>query len=790
VLERIDYLTLAHITVTCVMDHLGRGSVCLTPISTLFDEIGARIDHQCFLETVKRVDPRAFDSIDRWILRKSSKGYTQKILSAQSKAEDVDYTFMGVKERAALGDWCFAAFQSITLWFDTLKYFQGTGRKTTTTYFLSLSPEGLKYRDVIQASADDRAYEAWPMVCPPLPWVLNEKGKVTERGGYLKAHPGKLSTLIRGNRGSTPSQEALDALHKMQNQPFRINHFIYETCKLLLLKTEEIGRFRSFERDSWDDVHKPSIDPRVWDLPLDQDRNPHPETRKARSLLHEWHTNRKVAEKGRVAPFRCLMVAVRFLHVDKFYLPCYFDNRLRMYYMVDTLNPQGSDYQKALLLFADGNPVTPENREAVRRDLLITIANTWANKEQGVKTDKLSLQGRVSFSEAFLRELEGVAKDPLTTASKAIWTAASEPFQFLAAVREYFEIFVWKTSSVARVPNGRDATNSGSQILGAIIRDQKTCVYTNVLPTTAPMDLYGEVAREAQALLRNYGWVDRQQGKARKRAEQRMKRLQAEGADDYVINTDELVFRLDPEVVDRSVCKRASMCTAYGASWQSKNEYVSEELDDIPGAVKASLTDKIIVTNAVIEGQANAFPHMEEVNKWFKQVGRACLEAGREYVEWVTPNGSRIVQEYRERLTETVVTYAMGGAKYWQPVKSGDTKGLDRSHIRFQTGWGGVKENKTQSALGANYTHSMDACIVQKTIHDWDHPFFVVHDCFYGPAGTMEAMCQKARVAFYETTVLADPLGKLIEINNIPLEKPPMGEAKAEDCLLSQYMFS
>ena len=161
--------------------------------------------------------------------------------------------------------------------------------------------------------------------------------------------------------------------------------------------------------------------------------------------------------------------------------------------MVDTLNPQGSDFQKALLQLS-GNPVTDENREAVRRDLLITLANAASVQTPAGKTDKLSLDDRIilahnrvnggvlmnSADEVIdvMESLEDEAKDPL--ANQKFWTECDEPFQFLAALREYFEIFVWGISDVARVPNGRDATNSESQLIGGIIKDPKTCFYCNV----------------------------------------------------------------------------------------------------------------------------------------------------------------------------------------------------------------------------------------------------------------------------------------------------------------------
>jgi DNA-directed RNA polymerase len=799
VMDEVDYLTAAHIIVTVVLDNLGRGARAIRTLSGVFSEIGEKLDHQAYLNKLKRVDPKYYERVDRYVLRSSVMGYSQKIRrSQQGLSEDFQHDFLDAKAKAHLGDWGFSCLQSICLWFDTLKYYS-PGKKKKATYFLTLSVEGLKYRDLIQAAADDQSYESWPMVCPPLPWEF-EEGQVNLRGGYLKSHVGKLTKLIRNNRGTVPSENALKALHNMQAQPFTLNHFIYDLMKQLLKTSVEIGRFRTFEKESWDAKNdpRPFLDPQIWeDGKYDHNRNIRPEWKKAQAILEKWHSNREVAKKERVSPFRVLMVAARFSDVERFYLPAYFDNRLRMYYMPDTLNPQGCDYQKALLLYADGNPVTADNREAVRRDLLVTIANTWANKtDTGVKSDKLSMDGRVAFSEDFLKELEVVARDPLHTSARAIWESADEPFQFLATVREYFEIFVWKTSTVARVANGRDATNSGSQILGALIRDQKTCHYTNVIPTEAPQDLYGVVAKEAQGYLNNFHWVSEQEKNCQKRAKKKMERLQAEGAENYVIDGSKLVYNHNTSgFVDRSVCKRPSMCTAYGASWQSKNEYVTDELEDIAKDledVEFSLTDKVVVTNAVIAGQAAAFPLLEELNQWFKHLAKACLNADLEYVTWVTPNGSKIVQEYREILTEQVTTYAMGGGAYWRPVEQrghGGERRQGRSQISFQTGFGGVKESKTQTALGANWTHSHDACIMHDTLCDWDEPFYAVHDCFYGPAGTMEALCEKARQAFHDV-VTFDCFDTLVKTNQVEIDMPHKGNADIESCTESAYMFS
>ena len=235
------------------------------------------------------------------------------------------------------------------------------------------------------------------------------------------------------------------------------------------------------------------------------------------------------------------------------------------------------------------------------------------------------------------------------------------------------------------------------------------------------------------------------------------------------------------------------MCTSYGASWQSKNEYIGEELEALGKALghKTSLTDKVITTNAAIEGQRDAFPKCDEMNAWFKGVAKACLNADKELVTWQTPTGSTIWQEYREPITKRVVTYGMGGARYHRPSKmsDGNTRDTNRSSTSVRVGWGEVKESKTQTAFAANWTHSMDAAIIQMAFNDYQHSFFAVHDCGYAPAGCVDDMVTSLRKA-YLAVVTSTAMEDLPASNGVKVAMPLKGDVNITDCLNSDYMFS
>jgi DNA-directed RNA polymerase len=523
----------------------------------------------------------------------------------------------------------------------------------------------------------------------------------------------------------------------------------------------------------------PRFDPAVWELPKDD-----PERRKAKRQLKYAHGAQKKAEKLAKNPYRVLKQAARFLNVPRIYFSLFFDSRLRIYTHAMGLTYQGSDYQKALLQFADGLTLTDKNKKQVEGELLVSIANCWGN-------DKLPFKERIEWAREHIKNLSYVAEEPLSTAAYSVWTAADEPFQFLALLREYFELFVWHTKTVTQVPGGRDATNSGSQILGGMCRDAKTCFYTNVVldfngqKSDTVQDLYGVVAKGAQAYLRNDVWVSTNLAKYRKQA---LAKAEKNG---YDINAD-FVLNIDPAIVNRSHLKRLCMVDSYGGSWSSKNEYVSETLAEtaLDLDIKISLAEKRLVTDAGIAAQANEFPLSTELNKWFKHVGKSAIAAGLELIQWDTPDGSHIVQEYRVPNYVQVTTYAMGGGTYWQPLESDKATRGKRSSATVRDGYKDeILEGKTQTALGANYTHSHDSCIIRYAFNTIDTPYFGIHDCIYAPHGGLEKACKHMRYGYYQT-VKGDCLEGLVKANGLECNAPPKGDADISECIDAPYMFS
>lgn len=115
-------------------------------------------------------------------------------------------------------------------------------------------------------------------------------------------------------------------------------------------------------------------------------------------------------------------VARKMKDEDGFFYPHNLDFRGRAYPMHPHLNHLGSDLCRGILEFAEGRPLGSSGL----RWLKIHLANLFAG---GV--DKLSLEGRIAFTENHLDDIFDSADRPLD--GRRWWLNAEDPFQFLAA---------------------------------------------------------------------------------------------------------------------------------------------------------------------------------------------------------------------------------------------------------------------------------------------------------------------------------------------------------------------
>jgi DNA-directed RNA polymerase len=132
-------------------------------------------------------------------------------------------------------------------------------------------------------------------------------------------------------------------------------------------------------------------------------------------------------------------------------------------------------------------------------------------------------------------------------------------------------------------------------------------------------------------------------------------------------------------------------------------------------------------------------------------------------IEWVTPNGSHIYQEYYKDDADQVRT-------------STNDAGIVRTYTSKKRNIDKMNDRKMATALAANVVHSLDANIIQEAVVAYVDKFSsgskaqmpgftAVHDCIYGPSGTLSGLTDAVKMSFYNTTVANNPLQTMLELN-------------------------
>lgn len=850
VTTNLSYEKVALIGLSNIMLGLQLGVRPAPPEHKVTRQIGHELDFECFMNYINQLDPDLMDYLASRNLTDPTTKRHKRITGTVATIDDfqeVTWEWLNAKETMRLGHFVRQAIFDKLKCFDLLKAMSPNGHPQ---YAIVLNDRGVVDLRSIMKAVEKTVGSNFPMIDVPVPWDESGTG-----GGWRTPQAYPRNVLVRNSMGTSVSKSAIKAINALQETAWEINPFIFNIQKALIERNIEIGSFRAFNEELYSKVDNPLIlDPDDLRYSWEDADLTEEEIRKrnmAYAISKRWEEEKNLTSQKAVSPRLTLEMAERLLftrfgdakyrvnpgengtreqklyykhyvvvpdsgeprHYTEHFDPWYLDNRTRCYPAVDTLNPQGSDYQKALLMYAEGTP----RSLASKRDLLISIATTY-----GKGVDKKSFTERIKFARGLRELMPTLVADPLNPISMEFWTKADEPFQFLALCHEYVNVFIKKIWHEHKVSAGRDATCSGIQITGAMLRDTRTCKLVNVTPSTEPQDAYADVAKEARKLLTSKApveddpngrtWlqiaVDKRETNRLKRSIKNKakfeelvkegKRKPDQGPPDYVQRSaaeTAAAIKENLHLIDRSIAKMPTMLIPYGGSFITIYGHVKDKLVD-KGATLHS-ADYTVITRALIEGMAKSLPAFTEVNAWFQALAKAVLASplgeGENYsIQWETPGGSLVVQEYYNPDYKKI-TSSLGDSVRHYTNREDDEDSLN--------------ESKMRTALAANVVHSIDASIIQNAVNrvydfcqenpDQAFPFTAVHDCIYGPSGSFSVLMDAIRRAFYDGTT--NNITEHIAENNLPDEEyrklvPSLKKGRAkvtlENILKSEYLFS
>lgn len=594
-----------------------------------------------------------------------------------------------------------------------------------------------------------------PMVVEPLEWTSGIGG------GYLTNSVPPIR-LVKGMPASAlkaldmDSMSVLvDAINAMQRTAWTVNRRILEVID-------------AFWESGDGEAGLPSKTSRLLPVKpgdIDTNEEARKEWRKAAALVYRMQTQ---ARSKRAQFLIGMTSAHKYKDYERIYFPYQVDFRGRAY-AVPALNPQGPDWMKALLMFAEGKPLGAEGWKW----LAIQGANTFG-------VDKVSLEDRVRWVQDHEEHILQCAEDPY---SYRWWTEAGDPWQFLAFCFEWAGFIAQGESFVSHLPVALDGSCNGLQHLSACLRDELGGSAVNLTPSEKPADIYQKVADVVTEALR---------------------RDIEDGTDD--ITEDDGYIRAGTRTlarqwlafgVTRKVCKRPVMTFPYGSgeygfrdqlmtdillpAYEAAQEGGPEFPFDRSGWQAAGYMAKLIA-QAVEQTVVKA----AEMMRWLK--GTASVVAGGgSLVTWVSPSGLPVTQRYYEA-KEGRVRITIGGQTY---------------RIRSYSPTDSVDRNAQKNGIAPNWTHSLDSSHMMLTVcraaDQGITSFALIHDSYGTHAADTPFLFTVIREAFLEMYQSLDVAGDIVAqlMEMVPPEKredipppPEFGNLDLVEVLESRYFFA
>lgn len=600
-----------------------------------------------------------------------------------------------------------------------------------------------------------------PMIVQPRDWTT------PFNGGYVSSFikPLKLvktkSKAYLDDLRHTDMPIVYEAVNALQRTPWQINSQVLEVMQNLWEQGSTLGGLPPREGLP--------LPPKPYDIDTNED------SKKAYRIEAAQIHMKNLSILGKRIGFNmALGIAKRYEKFRKIFFPYQLDFRGRIY-AVPHLNPQGSDYQKALLRFANGKPLGSEGWKW----LAIHGANVAGY-------DKVSLEDRVNWVQDNEDEIVAIARDPYTNRG---WCGTigeveiDKPWQFLSFCFEWAGYCDHGESFVSKLPVAMDGSCSGIQHFSAMLRDEIGGAAVNLVPQDLPADVYQLVANKVIEQVHHdmvHGTAD---GVAHRE----------DGTAFVKEGTRTIATQWNSFGITRKVTKRSVMTLAYGSKEYGFKEQL---LEDIIRPAKQSGKPFPFSGDGYMAAHYMAKAIWVAVNKVLVKAGEAmrwlqhaaALAASEELpVRWTTPVGFPVMQAYLDVDKRRIKSSLNGRLVYMMMYQENDS--LDR--------------RKQSSGISPNFIHSCDAAHMMLTVvrakQAGIHNFSMIHDSFGTAAGDVEQLYHVVRESFVEMYSEVDVIesfrdeirGQLSDKNVLKMEElPERGTLDISQVVNSRYCFA
>ena len=749
----VDPQTLAFLTLKNVLS----GISSLRTLQFVAVSIGTAIEDELRLADIRNKERKEYDKIIKGANKRSSVHYRH--VYAVRVADKVDEWKRWTRiERLHVGikmlDLCIESVGLISITHQKVE-------KDQSIKYVKALPDTLewieKHNGVV--SVLKPVYE--PMVVQPRDWTTPMDG------GYISSSIKPLKLVKVKNSKYLEELNHVDmpivyeAVNALQRTPWQINSQVLEVMENLWDSNSTIAGIPP--RDGLE------LPPKPHDIDTNQEAR-----KEYRAQAARVHVENLSIRGHRVAFHITLDIAKRYNQYKKIFMPYQLDFRGRIY-AVPHLNPQGSDYQKALLRFAQSKPLGSEGWKW----LAIHGSNLAGN-------DKVSLEDRVNWVLDNEEEIVRIATDPYNERG---WCTSvggvdiDKPWQFLAFCFEWKGYTEYGDSFVSKLPVALDGSCSGIQHFSAMLRDQVGGAAVNLVPQNLPADVYQLVANKVIEQAKN----DLENG-----TEDELKHTD-EGVAYVREGTKTLAKQWLEFGITRKVTKRSVMTLAYGSKEYGFKEQLME---DIIRPAKASKKDFPFNNDGYTAAQYMAKAIWNAVNqvlvkageamRWLQSAASIAASEGLP-VRWSTPVNFPVMQAYPDVSNHRVLTAINGKVIYLTMYRDKDK--LDK--------------RRQSQGIAPNFVHSADAAHLMLTVvrakQEGITNFGMIHDSFGTCAGDTEVLFRVVREAFVEMYEEVDVLSQFRDEISERLpdeakeklpELPSKGELSLDAVAESRYCFA
>lgn len=749
----VDPNTLAFLTLKNVLAAISN----LRTLQFVSVSIGSSIEDELRLSEIRATERKEYEKIIKGANKRSSNHYRH--VYAVRMADRVDAWKRWTRiERLHVGmkmlDLCIETVGLVSI------THQNLGKEQSLKYVKAL-PETMEWIEKHQGIISLMRPKYEPMVVQPKDWTTPTDG------GYISSSIKPLKLVKTKNSAYMEELKYVDmpivyeAVNTLQRTAWQVNSQVLEVMENLWSANSTIAGIPPKEGNP--------LPSKPFDIETNLESRKEYRTQAARV-----HMENLSLRGHRVAFHITLDIAKRYNNFKKIYMPYQLDFRGRVY-AVPHLNPQGSDYQKALLRFANSKPLGSEGWKW----LAIHGSNLAGN-------DKVSLEDRVQWVLDHEEEILSIAADPYNNRGWCQTIGGVEvdkPWQFLAFCFEWQGYTEHGDSFVSKIPVALDGSCSGIQHFSAMLRDEVGGQAVNLVPQQLPADVYQLVANKV---------IEQAKEDAEHGTEDELKHTD-EGVAYIREGTRTLAKQWLEFGITRKVTKRSVMTLAYGSKEFGFKEQV---LEDILRPARQSNKEFPFSNDGYAAAQYIAKAIWVSVNRVLVKAGEAMhwLQSAASIaaadglpVRWTTPVNFPVMQAYPDVSKHRVLTSINGKVVYLTMYRDKDK--LDR--------------RKQSQGIAPNYVHACDGAHLMLTVvrakQEGIHSFGMIHDSFGTCAGDTETLFRVVRESFVEMYEEIDVLGQFREeiidrlsdeARDLLPDLPEKGSLSLEAVCDSRYCFA